>query len=431
VNTLLVREFGPRQGISASAATLGLTAERLRIALTEVGGRVALTLGILDSVEFYGDTFRVGGTAGILQATPGLQLEIMPKFLEGGDPTWREDFFVIANLVKFGRILPKEALPRIASRSKTLSDLVGRAAVYLFDQRSRNPVREYRRRSWVSPDLDGDPEPESLLIPDEDGFLQEGSVFDRINPVNRVMADAFEALGTQVADGDVRRQLQLRRYRLGDQSVERFRPRTKLPPRQRNWQPLYDLSRDVLRGFATDYWHSAVGGKRGSLPGYLIDTTRAWEHLIYTALRIALGPKAVEKRAYDLGTRQYIGGRKAVVQVTPDVSIHPLPTVLIDAKYKTLDTKTGAWIKSSDLYEALAFSRASGIKRVVLLYPQGGASDPTNPPGSGDVVESIEVGEVEVVAATVRVAGVGTKGAILKFSSSLADRVRAFSELRA
>lgn len=422
MTSLVVTEYGTRQGISNSAAMLGLPATTLRSVLAEAAGRAAAIVGANDAIQFHGDTFRFVGVAGIIRLGVSSQLEIVPKFLQPESVGWREDFFAVANLVKYGRILPREAAHGIVTESRNLSDLVGRAAVYLFDRHSRNPMREYRRRSWTSFDVDGDLDPETVVLPASEGFDQEGSVFDRRNPTNRVITDALRVLSHQVADGELRQQLVQRQQRLGDQSQERLPTRRRLPSRQRQWQDLYDLSWDVLRGYGTQYATQLQTPRPGSLPGYLLRTEDAWESLILSALRIGFGQTNVQKRGYTLGTRSRAGRRMNVV-VTPDVSVGAASPLVVDAKYKSPDDNAEPRISPADLYEALAFAHASKAKRILLLYPSAPRDSGQLRPGSGVISETVVAVGCEVVAATVEVAGISAPGGLAEMCRVLAGRV--------
>jgi len=62
-------------------------------------------------------------------------------------------------------------------------------------------------------------------------------------------------------------------------------PRARqLPGRALAWQPLFDLSVDVLKGFGLDYRQGAA-----SAPAYLVDTWRVWEDLLTISARWDLG----------------------------------------------------------------------------------------------------------------------------------------------
>ena len=54
--------------------------------------------------------------------------------------------------------------------------------------------------------------------------------------------------------------------------------------------------------------------------------------------------------------------------------------LLVDAKYKSHDASVGT-ISNSDVYEGRAFMEATGIQRLVLLYPYG------SPVGGGHFAE--------------------------------------------
>ncbi|CAM5582915.1 Restriction endonuclease OS=Streptomyces fumanus OX=67302 GN=GCM10018772_51100 PE=4 SV=1 [Streptomyces fumanus] len=113
-----------------------------------------------------------------------------------------------------------------------------------------------------------------------------------------------------------------------------------------------------------------------------------------------------------------------VLKVTPDVTVGPrdAPTLLVDAKYRTrLNGKLS--VDNSDVYESLAFMRAAGVQRMILLYPRPAShGDPTEP-GSTQIFQTIEVGEERIDAMLVECRGVSLTQGFESFSRNLASGV--------
>jgi hypothetical protein len=118
------------------------------------------------------------------------------------------------------------------------------------------------------------------------------------------------------------------------------------------------------------------------------------------------------------------------VSTTPDFACWEPPKavpLLADAKYKTYaDYSTS--LRSTDVYEALAFMEASGAARVVLLYPQ--PFDPSRAaqsPGTTVHVETISIGGREVVGLEVECRGLSASGGLLQFAANLASGVKTYA----
>ncbi|HEX6749219.1 MAG TPA: hypothetical protein VF092_18120 [Longimicrobium sp.] len=141
----------------------------------------------------------------------------------------------------------------------------------------------------------------------------------------------------------------------------------------------------------------------------------------WRALQSSLGEQHVEVQVFlPLGRRN---GRRLVV--TPDVSYRGDAMVIIDAKYRARRTEARTRIAAADAYAALAFMHAAGAKRTLLLYPRvprGGTSDP---PGSGQQFEQIEVGEAQIMGLEVECLGIAADG-FQTFAERLAHAVEPF-----
>ena len=198
--------------------------------------------------------------------------------------------------------------------------------------------------------------------------------------------------------------------------------RKSIPARHRAWKPLHELSIDVLSGLGLNY-------KQGQAhaPGYLVDTWRVWEDLVTVAARLGFGRSAVvPQKGYPLGTKTKIStGKVSPLSVYPDCVIEPdgmRPRMLLDAKYKGHVEKGQLRIGESDIYEALAFSRATGCNLVVLAYPAlpWGCKQPV---GSCTVFEKVVLDSVQVVGIQIESRLISKTGALREFAANLATGV--------
>jgi hypothetical protein len=370
----------------------------------------------------------VGEVAGIIRLSPRVELEVAPKFLGVTSETWREDFFLIANLSRSGRVLSRERISASSGARQDLASLVARSMANMYWEQHRRPLRTYRRNEIREFSFEGDPDFESLYLPDDEGFRQEQVQFDRRNKFNSVISSAARTLASEVRDPDARRQIQRVNRALAPQEPTSgsIRP-VRLPGRHRHWQELHDLSCDVLTGLGTRFLPG-----RYRAPGFILETWRAWEDLVLAALRVGMKELSVTHQPSRLGVRiipTAAGTRIETVNVTPDVTLRDAKQVrlLIDAKYKSRVGPKKTRVVESDLYESLAFLEATGIRRIVLAYPR--PFDPVEVPlGAATEVERLQVSGREVIAMEIQVSGISRSGGFRRFALAFADTVSSFVE---
>lgn len=183
-------------------------------------------------------------------------------------------------------------------------------------------------------------------------------------------------------------------------------------------------ARNALRGIG--YAETA----RAVLPGYIIDTEDAWESLLFSAVRVGLPDRTVDKKSYALGSRSRPGVDDRTINTTPDISIQRQDgsCFAVDAKYKGRVLPNGREVLSiepADLYEALAFLQATATNKAVLLYPLPTASG-TPTAGTTAEFERATVGDYEVVGVTVNANGISETGGLRRFSENVCSALRAF-----
>lgn len=419
---LTVTEYGPPVRLDTAAASLAIPKDVLLRYLDEASERISAAVNISEPLQFSRDSFRVVDVAGLIRLGPAIHLEVRPKFLAGAeDSGWREDFFLIANLVRFGRILPWEQLHSSVSEKGDLADLIAYACISMYDENRRRPLRIYNQRTWSDFSVDGEVDPESVLMPGDRGFVQHGVVLDRRNKFNEVMHHAMGVLLPELHDRDVRNQLVQRYLNLGPQNSAR-RPRhmrSAVPHRHRRWQELYGLSKEIIEGFGVSFEDAF----RSSLPGFVIKTNDAWEALIFRAALIGLKERTVSKQSYPFADRQ-TPLTKRMLKVTPDVSIRRRDgtVFLIDAKYKTRilpDGRERLDIDAADVYEALAFMAGSGTNKIVLIYPSPGSIGANAPVGSVAVFERVVVGPREIIGVSINPRLIAQKSGFQTFCATL------------
>lgn len=96
--------------------------------------------------------------------------------------------------------------------------------------------------------------------------------------------------------------------------------------------------------------------------------------------------------------------------------------MLLDAKYKGHVEKGQLRISEADIYEALAFSKATGCNLVALAYPalQGDAPQPV---GTCTVFEKAVVDAVQIVGIQIESRLISKTGSLRVFATNMASGV--------
>lgn len=420
-------EYGTPVDLSrAIAEAIGVNSTKANSLLLEAGSRVASSLRLsYNPIRVDAKGTRAIDFAGLIRLAPSLELEVAPKFLglDDTDAAWREDFFFLSTLSRHGRLLASERLSASGGTPRDLSTLVARSITSMYEARKRRPLRSYRRVREADFFIDGDPDPVELIFPSPDGFEQELIRFDRKNGWNGDIVAAAKVLLPEVSDPSAASSLVRLIEDLSPQNVAANR-RNPIPARHRAWKPLHELSIDVLGGLGLNY-------KQGQAhaPGYLVNTWRVWEDLLTVAARLGFGRSAVvPQQGYPLGTKIRMStGAVSKLSVYPDCVIAldgTRPMMLLDAKYKGHVEKGQLRISEADIYEALAFSKATGCNLVALAYPAQ-LGDAPQPVGTCTVFEKAVVDAVQIVGIQIESRLISRAGALRLFATNMAAGVAA------
>ena len=420
-------EYGAPVDLSrAIADAIGVDRTKANSLLMEAGNRASSSLKLnYNPISVDAKGTRAIDFAGLIRLAPSLELEVAPKFLglDDTDATWREDFFFLSTLSRHGRLLASERLSASGGTPRDLSTLVARSITSMYEARKRRPLRSYRRVREADFFIDGDPDPVDLIFPSPDGFEQELIRFDRRNGWNADIVAASNELLPEVSDPSAASSLVRLIEDLSPQNAPANR-RKPIPARHKAWKPLHELSLDVLGGLGLNY-------KQGQAhaPGYLVSTWRVWEDLLTIAARLGFGRNAVvPQRGYHLGTKTKISsGAVSKLSVYPDCVIESdgtRPRMLLDAKYKGHVEKGQLRISEADIYEALAFSKATGCNLVALAYPAQ-PGDAPKPVGTCKVFEKAVVDAVQIVGIQIESRLISRTGALREFAAHVAAGVTA------
>ncbi len=420
-------EYGAPVDLSrAIVDAIGVDRTKANSLLMEAGRRAASSLRLnYNPISVDAKGARAIDFAGLIRLAPSLELEVAPKFLglDDTDAAWRKDFFFLSTLSRHGRLLASERLSASGGTPRDLSTLVARSITSMYEARKRRPLRSYRKVREADFFIDGEPDPVDLIFPSPDGFEQELIRFDRKNGWNADILAAAKELLPEVTDPSAASSLVRLIEDLSPQNAPANR-RKPIPARHGAWKPLHELSLDVLGGLGLNY-------KQGQAhaPGYLVDTWRVWEDLLTVAARLGFGRNAVvPQRGYPLGIKTKIStGAVSKLSVYPDCVIEPdgiRPRMLLDAKYKGHVEKEQLRISEADIYEALAFGKATGCNLVALAYPAQ-PGDAPQPVGTCTVFEKAVVDAVQIVGIQIESRLISKTGALRLFAANMAAGVAA------
>lgn len=418
-------EYGAPIDLSRKISeAIGVDTKKANSLLGDAGKRAASILGLkYNPISVDDKGVRAIDFAGLIRLAPSLELEVAPKFLglDDSDTSWREDFFFLATLSRYGRLLASERLSSSGSKPRDLSTLVARSLTSMYEARKRRLLRSYRRVKKTDFFIDGDFDPLDIIFPSPDGFEQDVICFDQRNGWNAAILAAAKELLPEISDPSAVSSLVRLIEDLSPQNNFIISNSPKpVPARHKAWKPLYELSMDVLDGLGLSYKQG-----RAHAPGYLVPTWQIWEDLLTLSLRLGFGHSfVVSQKGFPLGTKLKVGtGAISQVSVFPDCLIESdgsRPRMLLDAKYKGHIEKGQLRITESDIYEALAFARATNCNLVVLAYPAL-ATDTPKQIGNCELFEKVNIGKVQIVGVQVESRYISKKGAFKQFALNFAE----------
>lgn len=421
---LQIQEYG--QGVDLSALIAAhndinrISADKI---LINAGQRIAENLKLnYNPVQIDGTNTYIKDVSGIIQLSPTIELEVVPKFLKSGPSgQWREDFFFLATLSRYGRLLNHDKIASSAGNSKNVATLIARSYSNMYHENRRRPLRRYQKTKTVDFALDGDFDPSEIAMPTADGYVQEILKFTKVNNWNSILQAAAFKLLREVSDPKVASNLTRLIEDYAGQPKPNLSRISQIPARQRIWKPVFDLAVDILKDLSLLY---DSGNTRS--PGFLINSWQTWEELLTLSVKLGFKDTSTSsKKGFNLGVRQRVDTSTISVNVFPDCFIHAtgkMPDVIIDAKYKGNADRGTLRVSESDLYEALAFSKATNCNNIVLAYPS--SQDTTTVSiGSCSLFEKIEIGNLSVLAVQVNVNGISLKNGLQIFADEMSKSI--------
>ena len=407
----------PLDALAQDQAEAGALYRRVQQANERISSQLRLSRDVL---QISNGRLRALGIAGVIQLSRGLELEIIPKFLQNAaDTEWKPTLYLLSALSKHGSILPSEQVAASSSYLHSLYEIAGRILAQEYLRCRRKPVRTYRKERFWEYAIDGDPELSALFERHPDGMEQSRIRFDRYNSYNATIREAMRIVQPFTMEARVKNILSTAVSEWGCQGPP---PKQKQPlsARNREWQPAYDLSYDIVRGLGASYHAGKL-----IAPGFVVDTWRLWEWLITAGIQTGIKThKVLPQNALRWGEKKTAEGQSAV-NVFPDIEVasqggHPAPLYLIDAKYKRIAATPVGEIDRADLYEAFAFCSAAAVKEIVLVYPD---EAPSETPGLVKPLSTYFIKDVLVHAVQVSFGSMREKGGILSFAANLTSGI--------
>ena len=413
------------QFLSWAAAQLQRPPEHIRALLEREGARLAINLGIKASpLSLHGRSLRAENIAGLFRLAPGLEVEVVPKYLAHLDGTsWRQDFYFLAMLSRFGVVLPHDALSSQIATEASLADLIGRAIASMYTLNAHRPLRQYAFHHFQDFALVGELDYAGGVRPGRQGFRQTRLNFSQANPWMDTIRHAAHLIAQEVRAIRLKAELAVIATGKDDRLmriVARTHNETRLPPvpnRHSAWSPLVALAESVVQGRST-----GLGNSKSALPGFVVQTWQLWEELLGWGLKGSNQGSVESQPRFALGTR-HTGLRSRTVTTTPDFRWTPNlpdnPPILVDAKYKGRPDREHR-ISEADLYESLAFSQSSETSHVILIYPD--VQDGSIPTGLDfSVFETIRVQEMRVTGCIVNVGHIRSMADLIAFGKRLTN----------
>jgi len=412
---ILLHEYGTPKSIEELAVVADTTPQNLRSLLGRAGARIAKALS-LSSSPFVMDsnTVRAVNVAGTIRLSSQIELEVVPKYLgfSEDDVHWKEDFYLLSTLSRHGKLLEGDNIHTTSAFRSSLYDIAGRALAEGFVPLRRNLLRKYRRNQFEDYSIDGDIRFEDAFVRLPDGIPQENVTFDKKNEYNATILAAMRYVQPHISDPRVQRILRDSITVLSPQSdAELDRPRLTLPGRALRWKREYDLAYDIIHGMGVVFTDGTILS-----PGFMVSTWQIWEWLLNIAIRVGEPTlSVVSQKPFPFGSCQTAIEQQ--LHVYPDISTIRSDTgetvYLVDAKYKRLSLYNNREADRSDIYEALAFCRASGCNRLFLAYPcETGLADDMRI----RLIETYRIDGNTIYIIQIPVHGLATPGGLRNFS---------------
>lgn len=330
---------------------------------------------------------RARGVVGVI-ATPGCQLEILPK-IEGGTETNVSDATLRARLIHLLAVtydLPIEvsAITQLGWQRETILELL----IRLFCAKLTNAVRHGMPRQYLAHEEDLSTLRGRLDVTRQFSRLAVSPQklacrFDALSPdiaLNRVMRAAVSKLLRISGEPDNQRALRELSFvyaDIADVSPSELRwDQIVLDRTNRSWRDLLSLARLFL---SDRHQQTSAGAIEGH--ALLFEMNILFEKYIERVLSRALAGTNFRVSSQGGNRSCLYEGDLGLFRTRPDIIIRQGEEVvlIIDTKWKRMapridDPKQG--VSQTDVYQLMAYGRLYDCPNVVLLYPHHGELPP-------------------------------------------------------
>lgn len=421
----VVSEYGVEKNIIDLALQLKLSETELMVLLRNANIQLRRYLKLNADVIYYSNRgFTIKGVAGIFKISSNLEMEVVPKFLGVNEITWKDDFLELLFLTNSGNILYSEHIIGGINSKKSLYDILAKEFIKMFNYNKKYYIRRYKKRTFYEFGIEGEPDYERIYERTPDGIRQYQTLFDKKNVYNAIISKAATIIRSKVKSTDNINGLTAIISYLGPQNDKMPSYKVPLKSRDGRWKQLYDTSYEIVKNMSFSYVESKVSY---NAPGFVFSTWQVWQKLIEYSLTVGLKQyKVVAQMQCHFGNRIFLPSlAQENVDVFPDITIFnknmDMPLLLVDAKYKGRFEKDQFSISSSDVYEAFAFCKAAGCKRIILLYPK--TTDSKMEVGETIDFTKVTIEDIEIYGLKIEMLGLSSNGGIKKFIYKLAISV--------
>ena len=357
-------------------------------------------------------SLKAGQVVGVLAVPGGRTLEILPKIDDDEGATRRALIRML--VVAFDLPVADGDLAAMDTQRRDLLELL----VRLFAVRLRNAVRGGPPRRYVAREEDLGALRGRLDVRRQ--FTRFAVRPDRLacrydelsedTPLNRVLKAAVSRLAGVVrsaANGGLLAELAARFEFVGE-SRDPLREPVRFDRTDAAFRDLHRLARLFLSG---DWQNTAAGRAAGF--ALLFPMNDLFERFVGRSLKRALAPRPVRLQARRHSALTDERGER-LFELRPDAVVEKEKTFsVVDTKWKELKPKEkNLGVSQGDVYQMLAYARAYGAERAILIYPRrdgpgrpGGVVRRWRATGNDRLrldVAAVDVGRPEGVVETLR-----------------------------
>ena len=308
---------------------------------------------------------RAGQVVGVLTVARA-SVEILPKIEGESDGAVRGALIRMLAVALDLAVADSEPSSMATQRNDLLEILVRLFAERLLAAARRGLPHRYRLHEDDLAMLRGKLDTRRQLLRNAVRADRLACVFDELSvdtPLNRVLAAAVRRLVPAVRTVANRRrlaELAARFESVGD-SAYPLREPVRLDRTNRAFHRLHELARLFLAG---DWQGTGAGRAQGF--ALLFPMNDLFEAFVGRSMQLALASRSVRLQRQD--RHALVGAGGGLFALRPDMVVDG--DVVVDAKWKELKPGQPAFgVAHSDVYQMLAYGRAYGAKRLVLLYP--------------------------------------------------------------